>query len=177
MGTPDYIAPEMALGGGNAGAASDLYGVGCVAYWLLRVSVFLKQAERWPMLAHVRETPSPLSEKAAHEVPAALEQIVMRCLEKNPADRYASADELERALAGVAIQESYGPANARGNGGCSTRRNQLWLRCPGRFDIHAAGDTIVFLSSCKDCPASTSRKCQDSRPVRTRRAGIVIRPL
>ena len=42
-------------------------------------------------------------------------------------------------------------------------------RCPGRFDIHAAGETIVFLSSCKDFPASTSRKCQDSRPVRTRR--------
>jgi serine/threonine-protein kinase len=52
------------------------------------------------MLAHVRETPVPLSEKAGHEVPAALELIVMRCLEKNPADRYASAEELVRALAG-----------------------------------------------------------------------------
>jgi serine/threonine-protein kinase len=101
MGTPDYMPPEMALGGGNVGAASDLYGLGCVAYWLLTGKrVFETSGAVAMMLAHVREAPMPLSERAGHEVPAALEQIVMRCLEKDPANRYASAEELDRALAG-----------------------------------------------------------------------------
>lgn len=99
MGTPDYMPPEMALGGANAGPASDLYGLGCVAYWLLTGKrVFETNGPVAMMLAHVQETPTPLSEKAGYEIPAALEKIVLRCLAKNPADRYASAEELEHAL-------------------------------------------------------------------------------
>jgi len=101
MGTPDYMPPEMALGEGSVAAASDLYGVGCVAWWLLTGKrLFETSGAVAMMLAHVRQTPAPLSEKAVHEVPAALERVVMKCLEKNPADRYASAEELEQALAG-----------------------------------------------------------------------------
>jgi hypothetical protein len=103
MGTPDYMAPEMALGRNDIDARCDLYGVGCVAYWLLTGKQVFEARSGMPMmLAHVREMPVRPSERSGLAIPHSLEEIVMRCLAKEPAERYASAEELDRALGSCA---------------------------------------------------------------------------
>ena len=99
-GTPAYMAPEMALGDEHIDGRCDLYGLGCVAYWLLTGTlVFEESSATAMMLAHVQKPPVPPSVRSGLKVPAALEQAVLTCLAKKPEDRPASAEVLGRALA------------------------------------------------------------------------------
>lgn len=109
-GTPAYMAPEMALGNDHIDGRCDLYGLGCVAYWLLTGTlVFEENSATAMMLAHVQKTPVPPSKRSGLKIPAALEQVILACLEKKPEDRPDSAEVLFRALAaaetGVWTQE------------------------------------------------------------------------
>ena len=98
-GTPAYMAPEMALGDEHIDGRCDLYGLGCVAYWLLTGSlVFEESSATAMMLAHVQKPPVPPSVRSGLKIPASLEQVVMACLEKKPEDRPDSAEVLFRAL-------------------------------------------------------------------------------
>jgi serine/threonine-protein kinase len=100
-GTPAYMAPEVALGTEHIDGRCDLYGLGCVAYWLLTGSlVFEESSATAMMLAHLQKTPILPSERSGLAVPQALEQAVMTCLAKKPEERHASAESLARALAG-----------------------------------------------------------------------------
>jgi serine/threonine-protein kinase len=96
-GTPAYMAPEM-VNGPEIDARADLYAAGCVAYWLLTATtVFSTAAGAVPaMLAHVQEKVEPPSRR--RPLPADLEQVVLRCLEKDRAARPQSALELLRLL-------------------------------------------------------------------------------
>ncbi|MBI4877678.1 MAG: serine/threonine protein kinase [Acidobacteria bacterium] len=99
-GTPAFLAPELALGEEQVDGRADIYGLGCVAYWLLTGQVVFD--ERTPTataMAHVRKEPPPPSARTDHAIPAGLEAIVMACLAKKPADRPPSAAELRRMLA------------------------------------------------------------------------------
>lgn len=98
-GTPAYMAPEMALGSGQLDGRTDLYALGCVAYWLLSGSlVFEEKGAAAMMLAHIRKEPLPLSQKMAQGVPPSLEQIIMKCLAKEITERPASAESLGQLL-------------------------------------------------------------------------------
>jgi eukaryotic-like serine/threonine-protein kinase len=111
-GTPAYMAPEMSLGETVDGRA-DLYALGCVAYYLLTGKVVFEAETSLQMVAkHLQVTPIPPSRRAEIEVPPALELLVLACLAKAPADRPASAGELDRLLAEVAI-EPWGEEEAR----------------------------------------------------------------
>ncbi len=96
-GTPAYMSPEQCQGE-DLDARSDIYSLGCVLYFLLTGRPTF-QHESWlkVMMAHAGECPQRLSEVNA-AVPADLEAVVMRCLAKNPDDRYQSAVELKDAL-------------------------------------------------------------------------------
>ncbi|MEO8368137.1 MAG: serine/threonine-protein kinase [Candidatus Solibacter sp.] len=97
-GTPAYMAPEVALGNAIDGR-TDLYGLGCVAYWLLTGSlVFEEKGATATMLAHVQKAPLPPSEKSEAAIPEGLERAILMCLEKNPAARPATAEALKRLL-------------------------------------------------------------------------------
>jgi serine/threonine protein kinase len=97
-GTPTYLAPEVAEGQLADGRA-DLYALGCVAYWLLTGrTVFEGESPLAIMLAHVRERPVPPSRISELGIPPALDDLVLACLEKDPANRPASADELRIRL-------------------------------------------------------------------------------
>lgn len=98
-GTPAYIAPELAMGNPNLDGRADLYALGCVGYWLLTGSlVFQESGAAAMMLAHLRKDPIPPSERSEFVVPAPLDQAIMACLSKEPADRPARAEALARML-------------------------------------------------------------------------------
>ncbi|HEY0241830.1 MAG TPA: serine/threonine-protein kinase, partial [Gemmatimonadaceae bacterium] len=98
-GTPSYMAPESINGVGTVGPASDVYALGCVAYWLLTGQTVFKAANStMMMMQHLQASPVPPSLKAPHPVPRDLEEIVMRCLAKEADDRPRDAAELAQLL-------------------------------------------------------------------------------
>jgi serine/threonine-protein kinase len=63
-GTPAYMAPELAMGSSNIDGRTDLYGLGCVAYWLLTGQmVFEENGSTAMMLAHLQKVPVPPSQR------------------------------------------------------------------------------------------------------------------
>ena len=98
-GTPAYMAPEVAMGSANIDQRADIYGLGCVAYFLLTGQmVFNEPTPTALALAHVQKPPVPPSERTETRIPASLERIVLQCLEKDPEQRPRSAQELARAI-------------------------------------------------------------------------------
>ena len=97
LGTPAYMAPEQALGD-VVDHRADIYALGVVAYELLSGRPpFEGRTAQQLLAAHATEAPEPLSRRRP-SVPPGLAALVMRCLEKGPADRPQSADEVCRAL-------------------------------------------------------------------------------
>ena len=97
LGTPAYMAPEQALGDAVDHRA-DLYALGVLAYELLTGRPpFDGRTAQQLLAAHAVEAPEPLARRRP-AVPPGLAALVMRCLEKTPADRPQSADEICRAL-------------------------------------------------------------------------------
>ena len=102
-GTPAYMAPEMALGDPIDGRA-DLYALGCVAYYLLTGKLVFEGDTLFQVVAkHLHDPPEPPSARVGLPIPSSLDEIVLACLVKQPADRLRSAAELRRALATVDV--------------------------------------------------------------------------
>jgi serine/threonine-protein kinase len=114
QGTPAFMPPELALGALEVDGRADLYSLGCVAYWMLTgMLVFDAKSHAQMLMQHVQSAPKPPSELAEVRVPAALERIVLRCLEKSPDDRPASAAELAEELGKVEVQKPWTQERAR----------------------------------------------------------------
>ncbi len=94
VGTPTYMSPEQAAADPHIDHRSDIYAVGVMAYELLAGRPpFTGATPQQVLAAHVTEAPDPVS-KRRPGIPPLLEQAVMRCLAKRPADRWQTADEL-----------------------------------------------------------------------------------
>jgi serine/threonine-protein kinase len=101
-GSPQYMAPEQATGGAPLDARADLYGLGGVGYFLLTGRPpFDCESALQLVLAHACDPVTPPG-KLRPGVPADLEAVVLRCLEKSSDGRFAHAAELRRALAACA---------------------------------------------------------------------------
>ena len=99
-GTPAYMSPEQASGREDLDTRSDIYSVGCLAYFLLMGQPpFAGRSAVRMLAAHMYEPPAPPTANRP-ELPADLESVVLRCLAKDPSERYPSAQSLEIALAG-----------------------------------------------------------------------------
>lgn len=97
-GTPLYMSPEQARGLHELDARSDIYSLGAVAYTLLcGRPPFDRESPLDVIIAHVRDEVVPPS-KIQTDVPADLERIILRCLAKNPEDRFQDTAELDQAL-------------------------------------------------------------------------------
>jgi serine/threonine protein kinase len=97
LGTPDYVAPETAEGKGSD-ARSDLYSLGIVFYEMLTgKKPFVGDTPFATLKKHCTEAPTPPS-ALSPEVPRELEEIVLRLMSKDPAERYPGAEELLIAL-------------------------------------------------------------------------------
>jgi serine/threonine-protein kinase len=98
-GTPTFMAPEQVLGNAETDARTDLYAVGCVAFWLLTGrTVFQGATVMEVLMQHARDEPPSPSRYSELPVPAALDAVIVRCLAKSRDDRPQSADELAEAL-------------------------------------------------------------------------------
>jgi eukaryotic-like serine/threonine-protein kinase len=112
-GTPAYMAPEMA-NGETIDRRADIYALGCVAYWLLTGQmVFEADSPLRMLIQHIQATPVPPSIRSGRPVPRALEDLILRCLAKSPADRPATVDELVAALDEITLDQAWTQADAR----------------------------------------------------------------
>ncbi|MBC1241036.1 serine/threonine-protein kinase [Nostoc sp. 2RC] len=110
IGTFRYAPPEQIQSDKNLDARGDIYSLGIILYEMLSaadpfgISIKGNQiSEASWVLAHAYEPPKPLREQPGCEnLPEQLEAVVMKCLHKNPANRFASVEELDRSLQAAA---------------------------------------------------------------------------
>ena len=106
LGSPGYIAPELALG--MSSRSADIYGIGALLYYLLSGHQPFEGLD--PLLALRQATASspPSPRRWNPGVPRSVETVCLRCMQPAPADRYGSAEEialdLERYLAGRRVR-------------------------------------------------------------------------
>jgi DNA-binding NtrC family response regulator len=116
QGTPATLSPEAAQCE-EVTQAADIYGLGCVAYWLLTGRhVFEGPNSMAVIMQHITKAPQPPSDHRP-EIPAALDDLVLQCLAKNPGDRPASTLELHQRLASLSVGQSW-----------DNREAELWWR-------------------------------------------------
>jgi len=128
MGTPAYMAPEQAAADPAMDHRVDLYAVGVLAYEILTGGLPFEAASPQAMLAaHLTQAPEPVANRRP-TVPPPLASAVMRCLEKRPADRWQTADELLAALEMIASTASGGvPASRVQTGSPVGRRRGILI--------------------------------------------------
>ena len=98
LGTPGYMAPEMALGDRVDGRA-DIYALGCVAYCLVTGLLVFEADTAFQMMAkHLQSVPVPPSQRTANPVSPDLERLILKCLAKEPIERPQSAAQLAQLL-------------------------------------------------------------------------------
>jgi len=100
-GTPAYMAPEQAMGE-KVDHRVDIYALGCVAYFMLTgLKVFEADTAFQMINRHLNDIPVPPSQRTELPIPEALEESVLSCLAKNPAQRPQSVADLGRAMLAV----------------------------------------------------------------------------
>jgi hypothetical protein len=112
-GTPAYLSPESALGE-PVDQRTDIYALGCVAYWMLTGRyVFTGDGAMQIVARHVSSEPTPPSRHSAFDVSPALDEVVLACLRKKPSDRPATARELCDRLGRCAVELEWTREDAR----------------------------------------------------------------
>ncbi len=113
-GTPGYMAPEQIVGDRPLDARVDIYALGCLAYWLVTGELVFRGATVMEtMVQHVRERPIPPSERTELDIPASLEDVILRCLEKDPVNRPQSSDQLSQLLRACEVNAPWTHERAR----------------------------------------------------------------
>jgi tRNA A-37 threonylcarbamoyl transferase component Bud32 len=116
VGTPAYMAPEQAAADPHVDHRADLYALGALAYEMLTGRPpFAGGSAQQLIAAHLTRTPEPVA-ASRPSVPPALGALVMRCLEKSPADRPQTAEEVLRELEMVASASGQSLATAAARG-------------------------------------------------------------
>jgi serine/threonine-protein kinase len=126
-GTPAFMSPEQAAGSADVDARSDIYSLGAVAYFLLTGQApFVRATSVQTMAAHLTE-PLVSPRLLCPEIPNDAEEVVLRCLAKEPHLRYAVMAAVEDALAGCACADSW-----------SGEQSAIWWRDRPRASVAMA---------------------------------------
>jgi serine/threonine-protein kinase len=113
-GTPAYMYPEVVSDKNPVDHRSDIYSLGCVAYWLLTGQlVFTAKTHMAMLMEHATAEPVPPSKRSEMEIPKELERVVLTCLEKDPGNRPQSADELASRLRDIEFKQSWDQERAQ----------------------------------------------------------------
>ncbi|HXV87211.1 MAG TPA: serine/threonine-protein kinase, partial [Gemmatimonadales bacterium] len=149
LGTPAYMAPEQAPADPHTDHRADIYAVGAMAYEMLSGRPPFNAPSAQAMLAaHVTQAPEPVTQHRS-AVPPALNELILRCLQKKPADRWQRVDEMLPSI-GVLLTPTGGttptatqpyPAFGGGQGGLADGQASP-LRVAGWF---AASSLLVVL--------------------------------
>ncbi len=107
-GTPATMSPE-AITASEIGPPADVYGLGAVLYFMLAGRFPFEGEAASQIVAHLHDPVIPPSIKARVDIPRDLEDVVLRALAKDPADRYADAGEMAQALSACAIAGTWKP--------------------------------------------------------------------
>lgn len=154
LGTPAYMAPEQAAADPQSDHRVDIYALGVVAYEVLTgAHPFAGRRAQGLLVAHATETPEPIA-KRRPSIPASLANLVERMLEKRPADRPASAEQVLRELDVVSTPTETRPIAATTSGGTSAARATASPEAPiarpgsrnrrwGILGVAAAGAALV----------------------------------
>jgi serine/threonine protein kinase len=104
FGTPFYMAPEQALGN-TVDARTDVYAMGVIMYEVFAGSLpFQGESFMGILTQHITTEPEPVATragKAGRQLPPGLADIITRCMQKNPPQRFQTMDELVNALVGI----------------------------------------------------------------------------
>jgi serine/threonine-protein kinase len=112
-GTPAYMAPEVCTGV-PADERSDIYSLGAVLYFLVCGSPpFPGENVAAVMLSQVHEEPETPSQRLGSLVPPDLENVILRCLDKNPDRRFKNVRDLDAALVRCAVGRAWTNDDAR----------------------------------------------------------------
>jgi len=107
-GTPNFLSPEMALSRSDIDGRSDLYSLGCVAYWLLTgVPVFTGENAVETAAMHLKDDPVPPSQRSEFSIPQELDEIILKLLAKKPKDRPSSALVLLELLNNIPLSKKW----------------------------------------------------------------------
>ena len=98
LGTPAFCSPEQ-LRGEELNVRSDIYSVGVTLFFLLTGRTPFEGKNMVQLLANVIEKPAPSPKQFRKEIPQGLATVVLRCLQKQAAERFKGYDELRQALA------------------------------------------------------------------------------
>ena len=120
VGTPGYMSPEQAAGDPNLDHRADIYALGVLAYEMIAGRPPFTGTPQSVMASHVHQQPPALAPRT--DVPQTLVRLVMKCLAKDPNDRYQSADELLADLDAAATPTAQ-PSVTRE---VRTRRAAMW---------------------------------------------------
>ena len=111
-GTPLYMSPEQAFTYDEVDGRADIYSLGAVAYYLLTGQTAFRGESVVGLLAAHRSAKVVPPSQLNSAVPEALDQIVIKCMAKQPGDRYQDANELKMALDQSCIADGWGPDQA-----------------------------------------------------------------
>lgn len=126
IGTPAYMSPEQAAGDPTVDHRADIYSLGCMAYELLTGQApFAGRTPARMLAAHMTEAPKPLGDSRP-DAPAALGELVMRMLEKDPAARPQSGQEIIQALDAITSSNMAAMPGALVGGPGMLKKTLLW---------------------------------------------------
>jgi serine/threonine protein kinase len=114
-GSPHYLAPERAAGG-PASVSSDVYALGVLGYMLLTGTLPYEGSVMEVLMAHINQTPPPISTRRREEVDPALESLILRAMAKDPAQRHGSAAAFRYELNTVKDMLDMGRRRSRASG-------------------------------------------------------------
>jgi serine/threonine-protein kinase len=113
-GTPGYMSPEMGLGSPDIDWRTDIYALGCVAYWLVTGHrVFEDGSPMQILMDHIQKQPPPPSSRIDGMLPPELDRLILSCLEKDPNNRPQTTQELVARMRAIPLAQPWTEERAR----------------------------------------------------------------